>query len=233
MDERGTRPDMPMKPQVVTYNLNKLLNDDAIVSADSGTIAQSARSDTEAGIMPTETRFIPLLKAIKELQASGLATELNGNLLGDICRQINADPSGDNEAIEWILQRYYCDGTDAGARRSEQDRYFYCDYQEFPVGPCFQYLSSLLGRPGFLRFTGKQQQFEPWMVVNYVRFDGKENLRPCNSIVGVIEAFNEELRECQATSFFHSLDTREAFSAFAMTDELKDHLANLKVLHFD
>jgi pyruvate dehydrogenase (quinone) len=39
MVARGTRTDMPMKPQVVTYQLNKLLNDDAIVSADSGTIA--------------------------------------------------------------------------------------------------------------------------------------------------------------------------------------------------
>jgi pyruvate dehydrogenase (quinone) len=39
MDERGTRQDMPMKPQVVTHNLNKLLKDDAIVSSDSGTIA--------------------------------------------------------------------------------------------------------------------------------------------------------------------------------------------------
>jgi pyruvate dehydrogenase (quinone) len=39
MEERGTRSDMPMKPQVVTYNLNKVLEDDAIVTADSGTIA--------------------------------------------------------------------------------------------------------------------------------------------------------------------------------------------------
>jgi len=39
MVKRGTRTDMPMKPQVVTYHLNKLLADDAIVSADSGTIA--------------------------------------------------------------------------------------------------------------------------------------------------------------------------------------------------
>ncbi|MDQ2900039.1 MAG: thiamine pyrophosphate-binding protein [Acidobacteriota bacterium] len=39
MEERGTRTDMPMKPQVVTYNLNKLLSGDAIVSSDSGTIA--------------------------------------------------------------------------------------------------------------------------------------------------------------------------------------------------
>jgi pyruvate dehydrogenase (quinone) len=39
MEERGTRRDMPMKPQVVTYELNKLLADDAIVSSDSGTIA--------------------------------------------------------------------------------------------------------------------------------------------------------------------------------------------------
>jgi pyruvate dehydrogenase (quinone) len=39
MKERGTRKDVPMKPQVVTYTLNKLLSDDAIVSSDSGTIA--------------------------------------------------------------------------------------------------------------------------------------------------------------------------------------------------
>jgi pyruvate dehydrogenase (quinone) len=39
MTTRGTNPDLPMKPQVVTYELNKLLADDAIVSSDSGTIA--------------------------------------------------------------------------------------------------------------------------------------------------------------------------------------------------
>lgn len=39
MKERGTRDDMPMKPQVVTYELNRLLDDNAIVSSDSGTIA--------------------------------------------------------------------------------------------------------------------------------------------------------------------------------------------------
>lgn len=39
LKERGTRMDLPMKPQVVTYHLNKLLDDDAIISSDSGTIA--------------------------------------------------------------------------------------------------------------------------------------------------------------------------------------------------
>ena len=38
MDERGTRTDSPMKPQVVTHELNKLLDDDAIIITDSGTI---------------------------------------------------------------------------------------------------------------------------------------------------------------------------------------------------
>ncbi len=37
LEARGTRRDMPMKPQVVTHTLNKLLADNAIVSADSGT----------------------------------------------------------------------------------------------------------------------------------------------------------------------------------------------------
>ncbi|MFG1424913.1 thiamine pyrophosphate-dependent enzyme [Roseixanthobacter glucoisosaccharinicivorans] len=38
MQERGTRRDMPMKPQVVAHELNALLRDDVIVATDSGTI---------------------------------------------------------------------------------------------------------------------------------------------------------------------------------------------------
>jgi len=39
MVERGTRQDKPMKPQVVAHELGKLLKDDAVFVADSGTIA--------------------------------------------------------------------------------------------------------------------------------------------------------------------------------------------------
>jgi pyruvate dehydrogenase (quinone) len=39
MEERGTRRDRPMKPQVVAWELGKRLSDTAIVSSDSGTIA--------------------------------------------------------------------------------------------------------------------------------------------------------------------------------------------------
>lgn len=38
MEERGTRREMPMKPQVVAHELNKLLSEDAIIATDSGTI---------------------------------------------------------------------------------------------------------------------------------------------------------------------------------------------------
>jgi pyruvate dehydrogenase (quinone)/pyruvate oxidase len=38
MEERGTRKDKPMKPQVVAWELGKRLSDQAIVSCDSGTI---------------------------------------------------------------------------------------------------------------------------------------------------------------------------------------------------
>lgn len=38
MEERGTRADMPMKPQVVAHEFNKLLSDNAILATDSGTI---------------------------------------------------------------------------------------------------------------------------------------------------------------------------------------------------
>ena len=39
MEERGTRRDTPMKPQVVAWELGKRLADNAIVASDSGTIA--------------------------------------------------------------------------------------------------------------------------------------------------------------------------------------------------
>src|SRR5207237_2082849 len=39
MEERGTRSDKPMKPQVVAWELGKRLRSDAIISCDSGTIA--------------------------------------------------------------------------------------------------------------------------------------------------------------------------------------------------
>ncbi len=38
LQERGTRTDRPMKPQVVTYQLNRLLSDDAIIVSDTGTV---------------------------------------------------------------------------------------------------------------------------------------------------------------------------------------------------
>jgi pyruvate dehydrogenase (quinone) len=38
MEERGTRPDVPMKPQVPIWHLHDLLDDDAIVCGDSGTV---------------------------------------------------------------------------------------------------------------------------------------------------------------------------------------------------
>jgi pyruvate dehydrogenase (quinone) len=66
MKERGTRADMPMKPQVVTYELNKLLADDAIVSSDSGTIATWA------------ARYIQMRGNMQFSLSGTLATMANG-----------------------------------------------------------------------------------------------------------------------------------------------------------
>jgi pyruvate dehydrogenase (quinone) len=66
MAERGTRKDMPMKPQVVTHTLNKLLADDAIVSSDSGTIATWA------------ARYIEIRDEMKFSLSGMLATMANG-----------------------------------------------------------------------------------------------------------------------------------------------------------
>jgi pyruvate dehydrogenase (quinone) len=66
MEERGTRDDMPMKPQVVAYHLNRLLDDDAIISADSGTIATWA------------ARYIQIRGEMQFSLSGTLATMANG-----------------------------------------------------------------------------------------------------------------------------------------------------------
>ena len=38
MEERGTRTDMPLKPQVIAHQLNEFLADDAIICCDTGTV---------------------------------------------------------------------------------------------------------------------------------------------------------------------------------------------------
>ncbi len=66
MTERGTRTDVPMKPQVVTYQLNKLLDSDAIVSSDSGTIATWS------------ARYIEMRDRMQFSLSGSLATMANG-----------------------------------------------------------------------------------------------------------------------------------------------------------
>jgi pyruvate dehydrogenase (quinone) len=52
MRDRGTRTETPMKPQVVAYELDKLLREDAIIATDSGTITTwAARHLTMRGSM--------------------------------------------------------------------------------------------------------------------------------------------------------------------------------------
>lgn len=48
MEEQGQRPDRPMKPQVVAYELGKRLTDDAILCADTGTVTIWAAREVRA-----------------------------------------------------------------------------------------------------------------------------------------------------------------------------------------
>jgi pyruvate dehydrogenase (quinone) len=66
LESRGTRTDMPMKPQVVTHRLNQLLDDDAIVSSDSGTIATWS------------ARYIDIRDRMQFSLSGSLATMANG-----------------------------------------------------------------------------------------------------------------------------------------------------------
>ena len=66
MAERGRSTDMPMKPQVPAYVLNKLLDSDAIVSSDSGTIATWA------------ARYIEIRDRMQFSLSGSLATMANG-----------------------------------------------------------------------------------------------------------------------------------------------------------
>jgi pyruvate dehydrogenase (quinone)/pyruvate oxidase len=66
MEERGTRRDTPMKPQVVAWELGRRLSDTAIVSSDSGTIATWF------------ARQIPVKRGQKHSLSGTLASMANG-----------------------------------------------------------------------------------------------------------------------------------------------------------
>jgi pyruvate dehydrogenase (quinone) len=66
MQERSSRQDSPMKPQVVAWELGKRLDDDAIISCDSGTIATWF------------ARHIPVKSRQKHSLSGTLATMANG-----------------------------------------------------------------------------------------------------------------------------------------------------------
>jgi pyruvate dehydrogenase (quinone) len=66
LDDQGTRTDKPMKPQVVAYQVNKLLEDNAIIIADTGTVTTWAARHIQ-------------MRGDMEFSASGtLATMANG-----------------------------------------------------------------------------------------------------------------------------------------------------------
>ncbi|MGA8762745.1 MAG: thiamine pyrophosphate-dependent enzyme [Candidatus Sulfotelmatobacter sp.] len=66
MQERATRRDVPMKPQVIAHELGKRLREDAIVSCDSGTIAT------------WWARHIPVKRGQMHSLSGNLATMANG-----------------------------------------------------------------------------------------------------------------------------------------------------------
>jgi pyruvate dehydrogenase (quinone)/pyruvate oxidase len=66
MEERGTRPETPMKPQVVSWHLGQLLPSNAIITSDSGTIATWA------------ARQIPIHRGQRFSLSGNLATMANG-----------------------------------------------------------------------------------------------------------------------------------------------------------
>ncbi|MCZ7572431.1 MAG: thiamine pyrophosphate-binding protein [Ardenticatenaceae bacterium] len=66
LKERGTRSDKPMKPQVVAYHLNTLLDDNAIICSDTGTVTTWA------------ARYLDIRDGMKFSASGMLATMANG-----------------------------------------------------------------------------------------------------------------------------------------------------------
>ncbi|HBY94470.1 MAG TPA: pyruvate oxidase [Chloroflexi bacterium] len=66
LKERGTRSDKPMKPQIVAYHLNTLLDDNAIICSDTGTVTTWA------------ARYLDIRDGMKFSASGMLATMANG-----------------------------------------------------------------------------------------------------------------------------------------------------------
>jgi pyruvate dehydrogenase (quinone) len=53
LEERGTRQDRPIKPQVLAWELGRRLPQNAIVASDSGTVAHSGAARPDVSLSGT------------------------------------------------------------------------------------------------------------------------------------------------------------------------------------
>ena len=101
MEERGTRDDVPMKPQVVTWALSQLLDDDAIVCGDSGTVTTlAARMKLRAN-----QRSRSAARCARWQQASRMRSERRSPTRRG---RSSRSPATDRCRWRWVISRRSC-----------------------------------------------------------------------------------------------------------------------------
>lgn len=185
--------------------------------------------------LPESTyRTIALKQAIKELHDCGLARDLKGRVLTNLCLELGIDIEDNNVELGELLVSYYIAPQD-GAKRAKQDCFFVEDYKLFEPNDVLQRLCQLIGQPGFLRLVHCQGDIRQgdWISLAMQRFDGFIVERTCSSVVGIVDEFSKQLVETGRPAQFYSLDINSCFAAYLMKPQVKKYLEDGAVLGFD
>lgn len=176
----------------------------------------------------------PLKEAIKELQKVGLAKELKAGVLTSLCHQTGVDIDGDNSELPEVLIAYYTD-PNRGPERVLVDRLFYEHLTQFDIDEVLERLCEFAGCPDFLVVEDVEGDTADGEQMNLTmrRSDGELVYRASQSVVGVVDEFNEQLAGTASPFRFCSLNVDGCFMAFLLDIDVQKQLHERSVLDFD
>lgn len=216
---------------------------DTYASADrrnSAALKQSGERDIASLIEPalnitdSESGCVSLQEAIRQLNNCNLAGALKGHLLAGLCNELDIDPGGDNDQLGELLALYYTSGKDAGARAA-RDRCFVEDYRFFDAEEVLNRLLQMAQQAKLLRLievsglTGGGN----YIHLTLQNEDGERIYRTASSVVGVVDAVNEQLARKKLPIRYCSFDSSSHYAAYLIDIRLQQYLRTAKILQFD
>lgn len=161
---------------------------------------------------------LPLKDALKVLHKCKLAKDLQGEILENLCKQLDLDPQGDNGRIVDLLRAYYA----AVPERAVADKFIETTYDYFDLEYLIPTLSKYIGKTGKVKIVSADvmPQMEDQFNLE-LQVDGDDSFfQQVCSVDDIFDVFNDILLSKDSKVLFQKLDHEDLqVSCFCLLKE--------------